>query len=51
MGVRNPTRAALADLLVKVITGVEGGTDEYWAEIIGPIHQPPIIDNMRSNWP
>lgn len=50
MGARNLTKAALADLLVKVITGVEGGTDEHWAEIIGPIHQLPIIDNVRSNW-
>lgn len=50
MGARNPTKAALADLLVKVITGVEGGTDEHWAEIIGPVHQLPIIDNVRSNW-
>ena len=50
MGVSNLTKAALSELLMKVITGVEGGTDEHWAEIIGPIHQLPIIDNVRSNW-
>lgn len=50
MGARNPTAAKLADLLVEVITGVEGGTREHWSEIIGPVHRLPIIDNVRSNW-
>lgn len=50
MGSPNPTCDELAALMVKVITGVEGGTDQHWAEIIGPIHQLPIIDNVRSNW-
>ncbi|SFP99906.1 hypothetical protein [Sphingomonas rubra] len=50
MDARNPTTAALADLLVKVITGVEGGTDEHWRGIIGAVHQLPIVDNVRSNW-
>ena len=44
------TASALTDLLVKVITGVEGGTDERWRKIIGPVHRLPIIDNVRSNW-
>jgi hypothetical protein len=50
MDARSPTTAALADLLVKVITGVEGGTDDHWRSIIGSVHQLPIIDNVRSNW-
>lgn len=49
MDARHPTKAALADLLVEVITGVEGGTDEQWGGIIGPVHRLPIIDNVRSN--
>lgn len=46
----NPSCEELAALLVKVITGVEGGTDEHWAALIGSVHQLPIIDNVRSNW-
>jgi hypothetical protein len=46
----NPTAAKLTDLLVTVITGVAGGTDDYWRGIIGTVHQLPIIDTVRSNW-
>jgi hypothetical protein len=50
MGANKLTAAALGDLLVEVITGVEGGADGHWREIVGPIHRLPIIDNVRSNW-
>lgn len=50
MDAGNPTKAALADLLVKVITGVQGGTDDHWRGIIGTVYQLPIIDNVQSNW-
>ena len=50
MGANKLTAAALGDLLVEVITGVEGGADGHWREIVSPIHRLPIIDNVRSNW-
>jgi len=50
MAADNLTAPALADLLTKVITGVEGGAEGHWREIVGPIHRLPIIDNVRSNW-
>jgi len=46
----SPTPAAIADLLVTVITGVEGGTDEHWRTIIGEVHTLPIVTNVKSNW-
>jgi hypothetical protein len=46
----SPTAAALSDLFVTVITGVEGGTDEHWRAIIGDVHMLPIATNVRSNW-
>jgi hypothetical protein len=45
-----PTAAKLAELMVAVITGVEGGTEEHWRAIIGPVEQRPILYNVRSNW-
>jgi hypothetical protein len=38
----NPTAAKLTDLLVTVITGVEGGTEDYWRGIIGTVHQAQL---------
>lgn len=46
----SPTTEELAALLVTVITGVEGGSDEHWAKLIGAIQRLPIIENIRSNW-
>ena len=50
METRNPTTSALADLLIEVITGVSGGTDEHWRSIVGSVHRLPTVDNVRSNW-
>ena len=47
---RSSTADTLAALLVEVITGVTGGAPERWAEVIGPVHQLPIVDNVRCNW-
>jgi hypothetical protein len=44
MDVRHPTRAALADLLGKVITAMEGGTDDRWSEFIDLVHHRPIVE-------
>ena len=45
-----PTPAGLRDILVEVLTGAAGKTDDHWLDAIGEVQKLPVATNVRSNW-
>ena len=45
-----PFPTELAALLSHLLSGVAGGEESDWREIIGPVHKLSIVDHVHSNW-
>jgi hypothetical protein len=45
-----PTPAELGEVLVAILTGAAGGSEERWREAIGEVAYLPLATHVLSNW-
>jgi hypothetical protein len=45
-----PTPAELGEVLVAILTGAAGGSEERWRDVVGEVRYLPLATNVLSNW-
>jgi hypothetical protein len=45
-----PTPDGLRNMLVEILTGAAGETEDHWRNALGLVEKLPVAMNVRSNW-